>query len=110
MDQRITKLLYMAVGLASTSEKVRAMLRKMDVEGQLTEEEGKRIVDELLNSGNQILLALPFGPELSTLLIQVGNLLRKNLEFCLISLPLNGLPLNLELLNSPFEFINGFWY
>ncbi|HLP33767.1 MAG TPA: hypothetical protein VK202_09860 [Bacteroidia bacterium] len=53
MDQRITKLLYMAVGLASTSEKVRAMLRKMDVEGQLTEEEGKRIVDELLNSGKE---------------------------------------------------------
>jgi polyhydroxyalkanoate synthesis regulator phasin len=43
----------MAVGLASTSEKVRAMLRKMDVEGQLTEEEGKRIVDELLNSGKE---------------------------------------------------------
>lgn len=53
MDQRITKFLYMAVGLASTSEKVRAMLRKMDVEGQLTEEEGKRIVDELLNSGKE---------------------------------------------------------
>ena len=53
MDQRITKLLYMAVGLASTSEKVRAMLRKMDVEGQLTEEEGKRIVDELMNSGKE---------------------------------------------------------
>jgi polyhydroxyalkanoate synthesis regulator phasin len=53
MDQRITKLLYMAVGLASTSEKVRAMLRKMDVEGQLTEEEGKRIVDELLNTGKE---------------------------------------------------------
>jgi len=43
----------MAVGLASTSEKVRAMLRKMDVEGQLTEEEGKRIVDELLNTGKE---------------------------------------------------------
>jgi len=43
----------MAVGLASTSEKVRAMLRKMDVEGQLTEEEGKRIVDELMNSGKE---------------------------------------------------------
>lgn len=43
----------MAVGLASTSEKVRAMLRKMNVEGQLTEEEGKRIVDELLNSGKE---------------------------------------------------------
>lgn len=53
MDQRITKLLYMAVGLASTSEKVRAMLRKMDVEGQLTEEEGKRIIDELLNTGKE---------------------------------------------------------
>lgn len=58
MDSRFTKLLYMAVGLASTSEKVRALLSKMDVEGQLTEEEGKRIVDELLNTGKEQALEL----------------------------------------------------
>ena len=58
MDSRLTKLLYMAVGLASTSEKVRALLSKMDVEGQLTEEEGKRIVDELLNTGKEQALEL----------------------------------------------------
>lgn len=58
MDSRLTKLLYMAVGLASTSEKVRALLSKMDVEGQLTEEEGKRIVEELLNTGKEQALEL----------------------------------------------------
>lgn len=41
----------MAVGLASTSEKVRALLEKMEIEGKLTEEEGERIINELFNSG-----------------------------------------------------------
>ncbi len=41
----------MAVGLASTSQKAKQLLDKMNVEGRITEEEGKRIIDELFNSG-----------------------------------------------------------
>lgn len=51
MDERLKKFLYMAVGLASTSEKVRTLLAKMEIEGRLTKEEGERIINELFNSG-----------------------------------------------------------
>ena len=51
MDERLKKFLYMAVGMASTSQKVRALLEKMEIEGQLTEEEGERIINELFASG-----------------------------------------------------------
>jgi polyhydroxyalkanoate synthesis regulator phasin len=53
MEERIKKLMYMAIGLASTSEKARKLLEKMDVEGKLTEEEGKRIIHELFDMGSQ---------------------------------------------------------
>jgi len=48
MDERLKNLLYMAVGLASTSKKVKLLLDKIQVEGQLTEEEGKRIINEIV--------------------------------------------------------------
>jgi polyhydroxyalkanoate synthesis regulator phasin len=51
MDERLKNLLYMGVGLASTSAKAKQLLEKMNVEGRLTEEEGKRIIDELFQSG-----------------------------------------------------------
>jgi polyhydroxyalkanoate synthesis regulator phasin len=51
MDERVKSLLYMAVGLASASDKARRLLDKMNVEGRLSEEEGKRIVNELFHSG-----------------------------------------------------------
>lgn len=41
----------MAVGLASASQKAKQLLDKMNVEGRITEEEGKRIIDELFSSG-----------------------------------------------------------
>lgn len=41
----------MAVGLASTSQKAKQLLDKMNIEGRITEEEGKRILDELFNTG-----------------------------------------------------------
>ncbi|MFN4082177.1 MAG: phasin family protein [Bacteroidia bacterium] len=50
MDQRIKDLLYMAVGLASTSQKIKVLLDKMHIEGKLTEDEGKRIVNELFEN------------------------------------------------------------
>lgn len=40
----------MALGLASSSDKARRLLEKWNVEGQLSEEEGKRIINELFNS------------------------------------------------------------
>lgn len=56
MDDRLKSLLYMGVGLASTSRKAKALLDKMEVEGRLSEEEGKRLVgeitDELRSTGN----------------------------------------------------------
>jgi polyhydroxyalkanoate synthesis regulator phasin len=51
MDERLKNLLYIGVGLASTSAKAKQLIEKMNVEGRLTEEEGKRIVDELFQSG-----------------------------------------------------------
>lgn len=39
----------MGVGLASTSRKAKALLDKMEVEGRLSEEEGKRLVGEITN-------------------------------------------------------------
>ena len=41
----------MTVGLASASQKARQLLDKMEIEGHLSEEEGKRIIDELIKSG-----------------------------------------------------------
>lgn len=51
MDDTFKKLLYMAVGVASTSDKVRMLLNKAEVEGKITQEEGKRIVEELWANG-----------------------------------------------------------
>lgn len=51
MDERLKSMLYLAVGLASTSTKAKQLLEKMNVEGKLTEEEGRRIIDELFQSG-----------------------------------------------------------
>lgn len=48
MDDRLKSLLYMGVGLASTSRKAQLLLEKMEMEGQLSEEEGKRIVGEII--------------------------------------------------------------
>ncbi len=50
MDARLKQLLYLAVGVASTSSKAKLLLNKMEIEGKLTEEEGKRIIDEVINS------------------------------------------------------------
>ncbi|OYU97485.1 MAG: hypothetical protein CFE21_04110 [Bacteroidetes bacterium B1(2017)] len=50
MDERLKSLLYMGVGLASTSHKAKLLLNKLDLEGQLSEEEGKRIVSEIVQS------------------------------------------------------------
>lgn len=51
MDERMKSLLYMAVGLASASDKAKRLLDKMSIEGKMSEEEGKRIIHELFNSG-----------------------------------------------------------
>ncbi|MFN5921447.1 MAG: phasin family protein [Bacteroidota bacterium] len=51
MDERMKSLLYMAVGLASASDKARRLLDKMSIEGKMSEEEGKRIIHELFHSG-----------------------------------------------------------
>lgn len=48
MDERIKSLIYTAVGLASTSEKARKLLESFHVEGQLSEEEGRRIINEIM--------------------------------------------------------------
>jgi polyhydroxyalkanoate synthesis regulator phasin len=50
MDARLKQLLYLAVGLASTSSKAKILLDKMEIEGKLTEEQGKHIIDEVINS------------------------------------------------------------
>jgi len=51
MEDKLKSFLYMAIGLASTSEKARNMLDKMSIEGKLSEEEGRRIIDEIFNTG-----------------------------------------------------------
>jgi polyhydroxyalkanoate synthesis regulator phasin len=51
MDDKIKSLMYMAIGLASSSDKARRLLEKWNVDGQLSEEEGKRIINELFHSG-----------------------------------------------------------
>lgn len=51
MEDRLRKMLYMAVGLASTSQKIKYLFEKADIEGKLTEEEGKRLLDELWSKG-----------------------------------------------------------
>lgn len=38
----------MGIGLASTSAKAKTLLDKLEIEGQLSEEEGKRIVSEFV--------------------------------------------------------------
>lgn len=48
MDDRLKSLLYMGIGLASTSHKAKMLLDKMEMEGKLSEEEGKRIVEEFI--------------------------------------------------------------
>lgn len=53
MDDRLKSLIYMGVGLASTSQKAKLLLEKMDLEGRLSEEEGKRIVGEIVSSIKQ---------------------------------------------------------
>lgn len=41
----------MAVGIAATSKKIKQLLEKMEIEGNLSEEEGKRILNEIYESG-----------------------------------------------------------
>ncbi|MDZ4669156.1 MAG: hypothetical protein SGJ00_14910 [bacterium] len=48
MDDRLKSLLYIGVGLASTSRKAQLLLEKMEMEGELSEEEGKRIISEIV--------------------------------------------------------------
>jgi polyhydroxyalkanoate synthesis regulator phasin len=48
MDDRLKSLLYMGIGLASTSQKAKMLLDKMEIEGKLSEEEGKRIITEFI--------------------------------------------------------------
>ena len=44
MDDRLKKLLYSGIGIASLSRRAKFLL---EIEGKLSEEEGKRIVDEI---------------------------------------------------------------
>jgi polyhydroxyalkanoate synthesis regulator phasin len=53
MDERIKSLIYTAVGLASTSEKARKLLESFHIEGKLSEEEGRRIIDEIMTNTTQ---------------------------------------------------------
>jgi polyhydroxyalkanoate synthesis regulator phasin len=53
MDERLKSLIYMGVGLASTSQKAKLLLEKMDMEGHLSEEEGKRIIGEIMGGIKQ---------------------------------------------------------
>ena len=48
MDEGLKRLLYMGIGLASTSQKAKVLLEKMELEGKLSEEEGKRLVKEFV--------------------------------------------------------------
>lgn len=50
MDERLKQLLHLAVGVASTSQKAKLLLSKMEIEGKLTEEEGKRIINEVIDT------------------------------------------------------------
>ncbi|MCF8253610.1 MAG: hypothetical protein K9H61_13635 [Bacteroidia bacterium] len=49
MEDRLKSLLFMGVGLASTSRKAKLLLDKLEMEGQLSEEEGRRIVSEIMD-------------------------------------------------------------
>ncbi len=48
----------MGLGLASTSRRAKFLLDKIEIEGKLSEEEGRRITDEMLaafkNEGNSL--------------------------------------------------------
>lgn len=48
MDEQLKRFLYMGIGLASLSKRARFLLDKLEIEGQLGEEEGKRIVEDIL--------------------------------------------------------------
>ncbi len=48
MDDRLKSLLFMGIGLASTSQKAKMLLDKMEIEGKLSEEEGKLIITEFI--------------------------------------------------------------
>ncbi len=48
MEDGLKRLLYMGIGLASTSQKAKVLLEKMELEGKLSEEEGKRLVREFV--------------------------------------------------------------
>lgn len=48
MDEQLKKLLFMGLGLASTSRRAKFLLDKIEIEGKLSEEEGRRITDEML--------------------------------------------------------------
>lgn len=62
MDEQLKRLLFMGLGLASTSRRAKFLLDKIEIEGKLGEEEGRRITDEILaalkseggNVGNDI--------------------------------------------------------
>jgi polyhydroxyalkanoate synthesis regulator phasin len=47
MDDRLKKLIYSGIGIASLSRRAKFLLDKLEIEGKLSEEEGKRIVDEI---------------------------------------------------------------
>lgn len=53
MDERLKNLLFMGIGLASTSQKAKILLDKLELEGKLSEEEGRRIVAELIDGVKQ---------------------------------------------------------
>jgi polyhydroxyalkanoate synthesis regulator phasin len=46
MDEQLKKLLFMGLGLASTSRRAKFLLDKIEIEGKLSEEEGRRITDD----------------------------------------------------------------
>jgi polyhydroxyalkanoate synthesis regulator phasin len=58
MDEQLKKLLFVGLGLASTSRRAKFLLDKIEIEGKLSEEEGRRITDEMLaafkNEGNSL--------------------------------------------------------
>ncbi len=50
MDEQLKRLLFMGLGLASTSRRAKFLLDKIEIEGKLSEEEGRRISDEILSA------------------------------------------------------------
>jgi len=50
MDEQLKRLLFMGLGLASTSRRAKFLLDKIEIEGKLSEEEGRRITDEILSA------------------------------------------------------------